>query len=186
MATAQQVEELFQKGLRPSEIASRLGRTRSAISHHLRKFGHSGRRSKYAWDKIQAFYDTGNTLRMCMREFGFSWSSWWWAKKRGIFHTRPQATPLKKLLVAGSASGRGNIKARLIKEGMLKERCKICAQRPVWRGKRLVLILDHKNGVKNDYRLSNLRLLCQNCNSQTDTFSGRNVKALRRRSKVGP
>jgi 5-methylcytosine-specific restriction endonuclease McrA len=38
------------------------------------------------------------------------------------------------------------------------------------------MILDHINGIKNDSRLLNLRLLCPNCNSQTATFSGRNVK----------
>jgi 5-methylcytosine-specific restriction endonuclease McrA len=34
--------------------------------------------------------------------------------------------------------------------------------------------LDHKNGIPNDNRLENLRFLCPNCHSQTDTFSRRN------------
>jgi hypothetical protein len=38
------------------------------------------------------------------------------------------------------------------------------------------MVLDHINGVPNDNRLENLRFLCPNCNSQTDTFAGRNVK----------
>jgi len=42
-----------------------------------------------------------------------------------------------------------------------------------WRGKRLVLHLDHINGINNDHRLSNLRLLCPNCHSQTDTYCNR-------------
>lgn len=45
-----------------------------------------------------------------------------------------------------------------------------------WNGKPLVLILDHINGIYNDNRIENLRLLCPNCNSQTDTFAGRNCK----------
>jgi hypothetical protein len=39
-----------------------------------------------------------------------------------------------------------------------------------WRGRTLKLHLDHKNGVNNDNRLENLRLLCPNCHSQTETY----------------
>ncbi len=42
-----------------------------------------------------------------------------------------------------------------------------------WRGKPLVLHLDHANGVSNDNRFENLRLLCPNCHSQTETYGNR-------------
>lgn len=43
------------------------------------------------------------------------------------------------------------------------------------------LILDHKNGVYNDNRLENLRIVCPNCNATLDTHCGkhnrkRNIK----------
>ena len=34
--------------------------------------------------------------------------------------------------------------------------------------------MDHINGDNRDNRLSNLRYLCPNCHSQTDTYKGRN------------
>jgi hypothetical protein len=47
---------------------------------------------------------------------------------------------------------------------------------PNWNNKGLVLQLDHINGVHNDNRVENLRILCPNCHSQTDTFCAKNIK----------
>lgn len=61
--------------------------------------------------------------------------------------------------------------------------CKECGQGPEWRGESLTLIFDHINGDNRDHRPSNLRWLCPNCNSQTETFCGRNLKNPLRRSR---
>ncbi len=84
--------------------------------------------------------------------------------------------PLAEMLVENSPHSRRNLKKRLIKEGLLTHSCALCHQGPEWNGKPLVLALDHENGINNDNRLSNLRLLCPNCHSQTDTFAGRNSR----------
>ncbi|MBX9580218.1 MAG: HNH endonuclease [Gemmataceae bacterium] len=39
-----------------------------------------------------------------------------------------------------------------------------------WQGCPLSLHLDHVNGVNNDNRLENLRFLCPNCHSQTESY----------------
>lgn len=54
--------------------------------------------------------------------------------------------------------------------------CNICKLKPFWNNKKLTLQIDHINGVHNDNRLENLRWLCPNCHSQTDSFAGRNLK----------
>lgn len=68
-----------------------------------------------------------------------------------------------------------SLKRRLVKEGILKYSCSICSNEGIWMGSKLVLQLDHINGVNNDNRLLNLRLLCPNCHSQTETYSGKNT-----------
>lgn len=61
------------------------------------------------------------------------------------------------------------LKKRLLNEKVLNPICTIC-QITEWLGQPLVLHLDHINGDHNDHRLENLRLLCPNCHSQTETY----------------
>jgi hypothetical protein len=52
----------------------------------------------------------------------------------------------------------------------------MCGQTEDWKGMKMSLILDHINGINNDNRIENLRIVCPNCNSTLETFSGRNRK----------
>lgn len=83
---------------------------------------------------------------------------------------------LEDVLVENSKYSRATLKKRLFKEGLLKEECSSCGLGTEWNGKPIVLQLDHINGVNNDNRLENLRILCPNCHSQTPTHSGKNAK----------
>lgn len=85
-----------------------------------------------------------------------------------------QAIPLKDVMVKNSTYSRGCLKKRLLKEGILKNKCNLCSNLGHWNGQELIMILDHINGVNDDHRLENLRMLCPNCNSQQKTFCGRN------------
>lgn len=86
-------------------------------------------------------------------------------------HQRP--VPLAKVLVEGSTYSRGKLKERLFAEGHKKRQCEQCGQGELWRGRSMSLILDHINGVPDDNRIENLRIVCPNCAATLDTHCGR-------------
>ena len=83
---------------------------------------------------------------------------------------------MKEILVENSSYANiARLKERLVKENVLEYKCNICGINS-WNNKELSLQLDHINGVNNDHRLENIRFLCPNCHSQTDTYAGKNIK----------
>src|SRR3972149_3387888 len=84
--------------------------------------------------------------------------------------------PLEKVLVENSTYNRYDLKKRLFKNGLLENKCYECGLIPEWRGKPLSLQIDHINGICDDNRLENLRILCPNCHSQTDNFAGKKLR----------
>ena len=94
-----------------------------------------------------------------------------------------QVKPLGDILTANSSYSRTSLKARLFKEGLKVRECEMCGQGELWYGQKMSLILDHKNGVHNDNRLENLRIVCPNCNATLDTHCGRITKAKRQQAR---
>lgn len=83
--------------------------------------------------------------------------------------------PLEEILIENSSyTNNTSLKRRLLKANLLKYECSICGISE-WNNMPLSLQLDHVNGNNKDNRIENLRLLCPNCHSQTDTFSERNA-----------
>lgn len=84
-----------------------------------------------------------------------------------------QPIPLREVLVEGSSYSRTALKHRLFAAGLKARRCELCGQDESWRGERMALVLDHINGVPNDNRFENLRIVCPNCAATFDTHCGR-------------
>jgi DNA-binding CsgD family transcriptional regulator/5-methylcytosine-specific restriction endonuclease McrA len=174
--TREAVAALLAQGLSKVEVAKQLGVSRSAVSYHARRLGvpidERGAR-RYDWAAIQRFYDAGHSVRECVATFGFSHETWQAARRRGAIVTRPQRTPSELMFSAGRLRNRANVKRRLLVEGLKPASCATCGIAD-WLGKPLSLALHHINGDRLDNRLENLELLCPNCHSQTENYSGRN------------
>jgi ribosomal protein S27AE len=87
--------------------------------------------------------------------------------------------PLAEILVEHSRFSRTSLKKRLYEAGLKQPVCELCGQGELWRGRRLGLILDHINGVSDDNRLENLRIVCPNCAATLDTHCARGRRVSR-------
>ena len=70
---------------------------------------------------------------------------------------------------------KGKLWFYLIKIGR-EYKCEECGLSDTWNNKKITLQVDHINGTNYDHRPENLRFLCPNCHSQTDTFCWKNAK----------
>ena len=64
----------------------------------------------------------------------------------------------------------GKVKKKLLQENIFDYKCFECGI-STWNNKTITLQLDHIDGDNNNNKLENLRFLCPNCHSQTETHS---------------
>lgn len=74
------------------------------------------------------------------------------------------------VLCIDSKYNRSNLRGFLIRKNLYTGKCSLCGITDNWNNKPLTLELDHINGVCTDNRIENLRWVCPNCHSQTDTY----------------
>lgn len=109
------------------------------------------------------------------------------AKRLGVYTTNQSGRGIKKpkreckislndILVGKHPSYQTfKLKKRLISEGIKQNKCEVCGI-TAWQGSMIKCELDHIDGNRNNHLLSNLRIICPNCHSQTDTFRAKNIK----------
>jgi hypothetical protein len=174
--TREAVARLRAEGRSQVEIARELGISKPTVCFHMRMLGVPPSvdfARRYDWDAIREYYDAGHSMTECRKHFGFSRNAWWDAIRRGAVVPRPRLLPLEKVLVEGGVRNRYHVKQRLLAAGVKTERCENCGLTQ-WRDLPLAFELHHLNGDGLDNRIENLRLLCPNCHSQTDTWGGKN------------
>lgn len=151
------------------------------------------RRPSYSRDEAEAAISASFSWAEALRRLGLcpTGGAWRVLKKHaaswniptGHFlpHGRPPAArrSLEEILVPGSPVRGPKLKERLYRAGLKERACELCGQGESWRGRPMSLILDHVNGVRDDNRLENLRIVCPNCNATLETHCGRQLRIRR-------
>ena len=85
--------------------------------------------------------------------------------------------PLEEIIVLGIQPqyGSSGLRLRLLSERIKPHKCEECKQK-TWLKKKIPLELHHKDGNHHNHLKENLRLLCPNCHSLTNTYGSRNNK----------
>lgn len=76
-------------------------------------------------------------------------------------------------LTPGSTRQKPRLLHRALRESGRPYRCALCNLDGSWQGAPLRLEIDHIDGDFHNNEAWNLRFLCPNCHTQTETFSGR-------------
>lgn len=155
------------------------GRKRSWTDEQLIEAVKSSRSTRMVIQKLGLIPDGGNyvqvyygikNLKLDTEHFkGMGWS-----KDLNVV-TRP-AIPLEQVLVKGRRCQSYKLKMRLISSNLKKAKCELCGWAEMSVDGRIPVELDHINGVNDDNRLVNLRILCPNCHSLQLTHRGKNKK----------
>ncbi|MER5706706.1 HNH endonuclease signature motif containing protein [Streptomyces sp. NPDC042898] len=97
--------------------------------------------------------------------------------RTGNMRVNQRRRTAEEILVENGSKHAGRIPGqrlrRAIQELGHEERCALCGIEALWLGDPLPLEVDHIDGNWRNNRIENLRLLCPNCHSTTDSYRGR-------------
>ena len=183
------IHEMLKLGAKYPEITKATGAASSTIAYHAEKLGlrkNSFVKPSYNWTELQKYYDIGFSVSEVAEMFSVKHSALRDARLRGVLIMDPRRkrmVPQKRIpdhliFARNSSVSFPTVKRRF--NQLVRYMCSNAAcplhkmSPPVWANKPIVLHLDHINGDRSDQTFGNLRWLCPNCHSQTETYCGRN------------
>lgn len=86
----------------------------------------------------------------------------------------------EEVFCQNSIASRKTVRRFYLTLNTVEYKCVECGVTDKWNNKPLTLQLDHIDGDGTNNSLDNLRWLCPNCHSQTQTFAGKNVSKERK------
>ena len=137
------------------------------------------RHTEISEEQLRSSYNRHGHLGKIAAEFKLpTVQIWRLCKKYGmefkIGGTYIQKVPLDEILRGEHPYFQtGKVKKKLLQEKTFPYECAEC-KISEWNGKELVLHLDHIDGDSSNHVKTNLRFLCPNCHSQTETWCGKN------------
>lgn len=172
---------LLHEGFSNRSIVAIVGCSSATVSYHAKKIGlNSKKRPTYDWNKIQKDIDLGLSVRECCQKYGFCKASYSKAVVSGKVIPKQRFAQLELIDMLLFCNGRRttayerkSIRKAMINHG-LPYQCNMCGASK-WMEKILTLEVDHIDGNPKNNVVKNLRLLCPNCHSTTDTWRGRNI-----------
>lgn len=187
------LRSLTDSGMTIRDISKETGKSYTTVRYWLKKYslitkGTIRIGSRWTVSEVRKLCEEKSTVAEVLRSLGHTDSSGEYkalrsfAKKNDISLPRYKRNGMPRVYSQRiddddffskevKRSGAG-LRRRMIRLGVLYQ-CS-CGQGPTWQGRPLVLQVDHIDGDSYNNVLTNLRFLCPNCHTQTDTFCGRN------------
>jgi Zn finger protein HypA/HybF involved in hydrogenase expression len=191
------LEKLVSEGLSIRKISNLTNTTYTTVRYWLDKYGlkTNGFNKIHTWDEeplreavkqsecksdvlrnLGISTKSGNfqTLDRYLKKYNIDESKLVYNYKRGNKWSKKRLN--NEVFCDNSTVSKTTLKNRILKENLIEYKCVLCGLNDFWNGKKIQLQIDHINGKNNDNRIENLRYLCPNCHSQTDTYCMGNKK----------
>ncbi len=150
-------KRLIKEGLSSRKIGLRCNMSQTSVRYWLKKYGLKTDPYRHK-DSYTCLFCGKNikTKKYCNTSCQQNYQ--WAERKRSISENEEAPSKVSAIRYLKETEG---------------DKCSICGL-DEWQGKDIVLIMDHINGNSENNHISNLRLVCPNCDSQLSTFKGRN------------
>lgn len=142
------------------------------IGQILKKFGLENRGHNPRTLKKRIQEESLDISHITQFKFGGGWNK----GTSGILKKKMSKENALTKIFTSNYQGGSSVKKYIRYYNLIPEVCGECNLGKEWNKKPITLELDHIDGDSSNNQLANLRWLCPNCHSQTDTFRGRKLR----------